>query len=70
MIKDMSQEEPNKETQRMSSGRVLNTELLCPLPTESGCITPTGTSIHPSTRSFHCAQNPEFLLGFHYLGPD
>ena len=70
MIKHMSQEKTNKETQRMRSGRVLNTELLCLLPTDSGCITPTGTLIHPLTRRFHCAQNPEFSLGFHYLGHD
>lgn len=38
IIKDKNQYQPNEETHRASSGIVSDTELLCPLSMESGCV--------------------------------
>lgn len=38
MIKDTNEDQSNEETYRVRSERVSNTELLCPLPVESGHV--------------------------------
>lgn len=56
------------KTYRARSGRVLNTELLYPLPVESGWITLLAHQrVHQigGSTDLWC---PEFLLGYHYIG--
>ena len=67
IIKDTNQNQPNEEIHRVKPGRVLNTELLCPLSVELGHVTllkHQGVVHKPgSSTELQC---PEFLLGFHY----
>lgn len=61
-------DQPNEETHRAKSGRILDVDLSCPLPMESGCIMLLGHSGVFTNQEAIQDLASKVLLGFQYIG--